>query len=364
VLYLCTRDQYYLFAKFGGFHGVTAALLVALRQTAPDEPVGGEASPFRALGLRNRHLSGAYVLTTLLLALSSGALHHHIGLYLFVLSGTYFGWLYLRFFQPVHVACGARAGPDADPAGGKQAAQGGPRGDPREEFSFASMWPPALQPAIERLSTPVFACCCAPAAGGADAHTCVARVGHARLLVRALLPAFCVCCCFAFSRVLCAALCFPVRTHAFSSLLQARAAVAHGAERLRRARGGALAAQRKRRERERQRGLCTRSGACSTHHTWRRRRRRRWRSGAPPRAGGSRHAPPRGTHVLRCGWHAAAAAEPRAAAADAGRAVAAGGAACRRRRRRLRNAVAARGRRGVMRLATQRIVQHTHTLTR
>jgi hypothetical protein len=174
VLYLCTRDQYYLFAKFGGFHGVTAALLVALRQTAPDEPLGGDASPLRALGARNRHLSGAYVLTTLLLALSSGALHHHIGLYLFVLFGTYYGWLYLRFFQPVDVACGARAaagGPDANPAGGHHP---GLRGDPRAEFSFASMWPPALQPAIERLSAPVYACCCSRAAPGGDTHTCVA----------------------------------------------------------------------------------------------------------------------------------------------------------------------------------------------
>jgi hypothetical protein len=184
---MVTRDQYYLFAKFGGFHGVTAALLVALRQAAPDAPVFASLVPLSdaaaasadaapaCLTLRNRHLSGGYVLLTLLLALSSGALHHHIGLYLFVLFGTYFGWLYLRFFQPVHVAAGAAS--SARGGGGSDAAL---RGDPRADFSFASLWPPPLQPAIERLSAPVFACCCGADAGGADAarsssggYTCV-----------------------------------------------------------------------------------------------------------------------------------------------------------------------------------------------
>jgi hypothetical protein len=160
-LYLATRDQYYLFARFGGFQGVTAALLVALRQTSPDDPFAPELlPPLAALGLRHRHLSGAFVAGTAVLALFSGALHHHIGLYSFVLSGSYFGWLYLRFFQPVSVACGARG----DAQAGDAVSGSALRGDPREEFSFASLFPTPLQPAISRLSAPLYACCCTPAA--------------------------------------------------------------------------------------------------------------------------------------------------------------------------------------------------------
>ena len=36
---LSAGDEFYLFAKFSGFHGVLAALLLALRQTSPEEPV-------------------------------------------------------------------------------------------------------------------------------------------------------------------------------------------------------------------------------------------------------------------------------------------------------------------------------------
>ena len=166
MLYLATRDQYYLFARFGGFQGVTAGLLVALRQTSADEPFAPDLLP--SLGLRHRHLSGAFVTATAVLTLFNGAMHHHIGLMSFVLFGSYYAWVYLRFFQPVSVACGARAA-----AGGDTSADGAAtlRGDPREEFSFASLFPTPLQPAISRLAAPAYACCCAPTAkAGAPAH--------------------------------------------------------------------------------------------------------------------------------------------------------------------------------------------------
>ena len=37
VRYMVTRDQYYLFIRFGGFQGCVAGLLVAWRQVAPEE---------------------------------------------------------------------------------------------------------------------------------------------------------------------------------------------------------------------------------------------------------------------------------------------------------------------------------------
>ena len=161
-MYLATRDQYYLFARFGGFQGVTAGLLVALRQTSADEPFAPDLlPPLAALGLRHRHLSGAFVTATAVLTLFNGAMHHHIGLMSFVLFGSYYAWVYLRFFQPVAVACGARAAAGADTAADGAATL---RGDPREEFSFSSLFPTPLQPAISRLAAPAYACCCEPTA--------------------------------------------------------------------------------------------------------------------------------------------------------------------------------------------------------
>ena len=39
------------------------------------------------------------MVSTLLWCIMSGGQHHHIGLYVFVLAGSYAGWLYLRYFQ-------------------------------------------------------------------------------------------------------------------------------------------------------------------------------------------------------------------------------------------------------------------------
>lgn len=61
TLYIVTRSQFYLFAKFSGFHGILAALMVALRQLLPEErvplPLGPLGSVFR---VRNKHLPGLY----------------------------------------------------------------------------------------------------------------------------------------------------------------------------------------------------------------------------------------------------------------------------------------------------------------
>ena len=38
TLYVITRDNFYLYAKFGGFHGVIAGLLVAVKQVGQENP--------------------------------------------------------------------------------------------------------------------------------------------------------------------------------------------------------------------------------------------------------------------------------------------------------------------------------------
>lgn len=139
-------DEFYLFARFAGFHGVLAALLLALRQTSPEEPVFGEdalgGGGSRGIGsalpslraLRNKHLIGAYLCFTAAYAFMSGGRHHHVGLFLFDIWGAYSAWVYLRFFQP-HGS--------------------GVRGDDSADFAFTALFPPAARPVIARVSAPV-----------------------------------------------------------------------------------------------------------------------------------------------------------------------------------------------------------------
>lgn len=135
-------DEFYLFAKFGGFHGVLAALMLALRQVLPEEPVfgvgvGDDASLAGLRSLRNKHLIGMYLTFTAVYAFMSGGRHHHVGLYLFDVWGAYAAWLYLRFVQP-HGA-------------------GAPRGDASADFAFAALFPPQARPVVARVSAPLHA---------------------------------------------------------------------------------------------------------------------------------------------------------------------------------------------------------------
>ena len=153
VLYIASRDQYYLFTTFGGFQGVVAGLLVAWRQVAPEEPVGSTQ-------LRAKHMLPLYVVFCLALAILSGAEHHHIGLYLFVVFGAYSAWVYLRFFQTVAHSSGTLVGASV--------ASSHLRGDPRLEFSFASLWPEPMQACVGNVcSNPCYALCCTTRSAGA-----------------------------------------------------------------------------------------------------------------------------------------------------------------------------------------------------
>ena len=158
LLYVCTRSQFFLFAEFGGFHGVLVALTVALRQQLPEErvplppPLGG------ALRLRNKHLPGAYLVAAGVWSVANGAKHHHIGLWLFAAYGAFAGWCYLRYFQKVRRRNrgGSRAG--AEDAGGAGADdEAFAFGDDREEFEFAAQFPDACAPAVHFVTDPIHA---------------------------------------------------------------------------------------------------------------------------------------------------------------------------------------------------------------
>ena len=155
LLYVCTRSQFFLFAEFGGFHGVLVALTVALRQQLPEErvplppPLGG------ALRLRNKHLPGAYLVAAGVWSAANGAKHHHIGLWLFAAYGGFAGWCYLRYFQRVQRR--GRGGAGAEDAGGATADGAFAFGDDREEFEFAAQFPDACAPAVRFVTDPIHA---------------------------------------------------------------------------------------------------------------------------------------------------------------------------------------------------------------
>jgi membrane associated rhomboid family serine protease len=149
ALYVCTRSQYFLFAQFGGFHGVLVALTVALRQQLPEERVPLPPPVGAALRLRNKHLPGAYLVAAGALSVANGAKHHHIGLWLFAAYGALAGWCYLRYFQRVQRRKEGGAG--AEDAG--EVAYG----DDREEFEFAAQFPDACAPAVRAVTDPIHA---------------------------------------------------------------------------------------------------------------------------------------------------------------------------------------------------------------
>jgi len=137
-LYIVTRDTFYLMAKFGGFQGVIAGLLVAVRQLTPEEELIPEAPA--CLRFRAKYYLWIYLLATLLVCILSGAQHHHIGLYLFVLSGVYMSWLYLRYFQVT--AAGV--------------------GDPADSFTFEKLFPDCLHPVMGRVAQAFHRIFCTP----------------------------------------------------------------------------------------------------------------------------------------------------------------------------------------------------------
>ena len=158
LLYVCTRSQFFLFAEFGGFHGVLVALTVALRQQLPEErvplppPLGG------ALRLRNKHLPGAYLVAAGVWSVANGAKHHHIGLWLFAAYGAFAGWCYLRYFQKVRRRNRGGSHAGAEDAGGAGADdEAFAFGDDREEFEFAAQFPDACAPAVHFVTDPIHA---------------------------------------------------------------------------------------------------------------------------------------------------------------------------------------------------------------
>jgi len=141
ALYVCTRSQFFLFAQFGGFHGVLVALTVALRQQLPEERVPLPPPLGAALRLRNKHLPGAYLVAAGVWSVANGAKHHHIGLWLFAAYGALAGWCYLRYFQRVRRSRRGDAANRARSSGNIARERGSAPGSTRAPRAFAGRAP-------------------------------------------------------------------------------------------------------------------------------------------------------------------------------------------------------------------------------
>ena len=172
VLYVSTTSQFYLFARFSGFHGVLVALTVALRQQLPEERVPLPPPLGAALRLRNKHLPGLYLVAAGILSLVNGAKHHHIGLWLFAAYGALAGWCYLRYFQKVKIDKDVKDD-DADTENNYKF------GDDREEFEFAKQFPESCAPAIRVVTDPIHGLLCGGKREGGSGRP--GWVGYARV---------------------------------------------------------------------------------------------------------------------------------------------------------------------------------------
>ncbi|GBG91272.1 hypothetical protein CBR_g52157 [Chara braunii] len=144
-LYYITQKEHFLYDKISGFHGVVAGFLVALKQLMPDQ----ELSAVSVIKFRARWLSPIVVLLSITLCVVFGDPHAVLP---FVIFGTYTSWLYLRFFQTKP--------------------EGNLKGDPSEEFSFASFFPDLLRPLVGGVAWVFYRLFCSRAeASPTDANT-------------------------------------------------------------------------------------------------------------------------------------------------------------------------------------------------
>lgn len=125
LLFTIDRKGDVLYSEICGFQGVFAGLLVGLKQIMPENDV----TLVGYVKFRAKHLPVIFNLLTVIGALALGSALKTVP---FVIFGTYISWFYLRFFQ-------------SRPETSLQ-------GDPSDEFRFATFFPAAVQPVIDRVA--------------------------------------------------------------------------------------------------------------------------------------------------------------------------------------------------------------------
>lgn len=125
LLYTVDRAGDLLYTEICGFQGVFAGLLVGLKQIMPENDV----TLVGYVKFRAKHLPAIFILLTVTGALVLGTVLNTVP---FVLFGTYVSWFYLRFFQ--------------------SKSETSLQGDPSDEFRFATFFPAAVHPVIDKVA--------------------------------------------------------------------------------------------------------------------------------------------------------------------------------------------------------------------
>ena len=165
VLYVLFRESHFLFAQLGGFSGVLAAILVALKRehirgNITSSTIGPTTTaPLAAAAAYALEHAPTLLLLWCLFLVILSSLDPPDDLF-FALNGIIVSWAYLRYYQP-----------HADASAGDASA-----GDASEEFAFANLFPKAVRLPLAVVGEGCFgalsSCCCGlfPPAGYAAAR--------------------------------------------------------------------------------------------------------------------------------------------------------------------------------------------------
>lgn len=132
-----------IFRPVASFSGMNLIMLVTLKHHIPDHEVG-LAGVKLSLNYAPLSYAGILLLTMLVGQLQPASVA-------MALMAAQFAWMYMRYLQ--------------------RNASDGTRGDPSENFSFASFFPPQVQAPISAVSNIAFAACIRPVLGNMDAQT-------------------------------------------------------------------------------------------------------------------------------------------------------------------------------------------------
>ncbi|CAN6471346.1 unnamed protein product [Victoria cruziana] len=124
ALYYTTTQESFLYHPVSGFQGILSGFLVGVKQIMPDQEL-----PLFLLKIKAKWLPSLLVLVSIVVSFFV-----EFSTYLpIIIFGTYMSWLYLRYFQ--------------------RKPETGLRGDPSEEFAFATFFPEILRPIIDPVAS-------------------------------------------------------------------------------------------------------------------------------------------------------------------------------------------------------------------
>ncbi|KAL6501114.1 Rhomboid-like protein 19 [Orobanche hederae] len=122
-LYYITTQETYLYSPISGFQGVLSGLLVGTKQIIPDQELS-------LLKIKAKWLPSIAILVSIVVSFFTTDSASYLPM---LISGTYIGWIYLRYWQKK---------PETNL-----------RGDPSDEFAFSTFFPEFLRRVIDPIAT-------------------------------------------------------------------------------------------------------------------------------------------------------------------------------------------------------------------